>query len=85
VFQTQWVYDISKKLLEYVKSIPKKKIVVECYIYEPTWFYKRQHGSKHDVYVYSCDVLFGEENKENETFYKLTNKPYWSYKNEFNK
>ena len=85
VFQTRWVYDIAKKLFEYVKALPEKKIVVECYINNPTWYYKSQHGSKHDVYIYSCIVYFGEADKETEKFYKLTNKPYWDYKNKFNK
>lgn len=85
VFQTQWVYDISKTLLKYVRALRDKKIVVECYINEPTWYYKQQHGSKHDVYIYSCDVHWGEADKETETFYKLTNKPYWGYKNCFNR
>ena len=85
VFQTQWVYDISKKLFHYVKSLPEKKIVVEVYISEPTWYYKQQHGSKHDVYIYSCQVYWGEDDKETETFYRLTNKAYWDYKNNFNR
>jgi hypothetical protein len=85
VFQTQWVYDISKKLFEYVKSLPEKKVIVEVYIYEPTWHYKKQHKSKHDVYIYSCEVMFGEAMKDTEEFYKLTNKPYWEYKNKFNR
>lgn len=85
VFQTRWVYDIAKKLFEYVKGLPEKKIVVECYINEPTWYYKQQHGSKHDVYIYSCHVHCGEADKETETFYKLTNKAYWDYKNGFNR
>lgn len=85
VFQTQWVYDIAKKLFEYVKALPEKKIVIECYINEPTWYYKSQHGSKHDVFIYSCQVHWGEADKETETFYKLTNKAYWDYKNGFNR
>lgn len=85
VFQTQWVYYIAKKLFECVKALPQKKIVVECYINEPTWYYKRQHGSKHDVYIYSCQVHWGEADKETEKFYKLTNKAYWDYKNGFNR
>lgn len=80
VFQTTWVYEIANKLFQYVKSLPENKIVIECYINEPTWYYDNQHGSKHDVYIYSCD----ESNKQTETFYKLTNKPYWDYENGFN-
>ncbi len=85
VFQTQWVYDIAKKLFEYVKALPTKKIVIECYINEPTWYYKSQHGSKHDVYIYTCQVHWGEADKETERFYKLTNTAYWDYKNGFDK
>lgn len=81
VFQTQWKIEISNKLLEYVKNLKDKKIIVEVYINEPTWYYKKQHGSKHDVYIYN----FNEGFPENESFYKLTNKPYWEYKNQFNK
>jgi ubiquinone/menaquinone biosynthesis C-methylase UbiE len=85
VFMTQWVYDISKKLFEYVKSLPEKKIVVEGYIHEPTWYYSTQHGTHHDVYIYSCQVYRGEADKDTETFYKLTEQPYWDYENEFDK
>lgn len=83
VFQTCWVYDISKKLLEYVRNMYSKRIVIECYINEPTWYYASQHESKHDVYIYSCPVIFGEPDKEYECFYKLTEEPYWDYKNKF--
>ncbi len=85
VFQTQWVYEIATKLFEYVKNLPKKKIVIEVYINEPTWYYASQHGSKHDVYIYTCMVSWGEPDKETESFHKLTNVPYWDYKNKFNK
>lgn len=85
VFMTQWVYKIANILFDYIKSLPEKKIVVEVFISEPTWYYKSQHGSKHDVYIYSCQMYFGEAEKDTEEFYKLTNKPYWDYKNGFNK
>lgn len=85
VFMTQWVYDISKKLFEYVKSLPEKKIVIEGYINEPTWYYSTQHGTHHDVYIYSCQVIFGKADKDTETFFKLTEKPYWDYENGFDK
>jgi hypothetical protein len=85
VFMTQWVYEIAKKLFAYIKALPQKKIVIEVYISEPTWYYKSQHGSKHDVYIYSCQCYWGEADKDTETFYKLTNKAYWDYENGFNK
>lgn len=83
VFQTQWCYEISKVLFEYVKALPDKKVVVEVYIHEPTWYYRWQHDSKHDVYIYSCQVYWGKADKESERFYKLTDKAYWDYENKF--
>lgn len=76
VFMTQWVYDIAKKLKDYMFSLTEKKIVIEAYINTPTWYYKPK--TIHDVYIYSC------MGKESENFYKLSNKPYWNYKNNFN-
>lgn len=85
VFMTQWVYEISTRLHKYVSSLPDKKIIIEVFVSEPTWYYKKQHGTKHDVYVYSCPTHFGEPDKSDEEFYKLSNKPYWEYKNKFDK
>lgn len=85
VFMTQWVYEIAQKLFDYIKSLPEVKTIVEVYIDEPTWYYKKQHGSKHDVFIYSCQVHWGEPDKESESFHKLTNKAYWDYKNDFDK
>src|SRR5574343_117976 len=76
VFMTQWVFDISKKLFTFVSSLEDKKTIVECYIYEPTWFYKSQHGTKHDVYIYTCDCDCFSKKIESHKFYLLTNKPY---------
>lgn len=81
VFMTQWVYDISKKIAEYMFSLKTKKVVIEVYIYEPTWYYKPK--TIHDVYIYSHQKSKFSEDKIK--FYKLSNKPYWDYKNEFNK
>lgn len=81
VFQTQWVYDISKKIKEYMLSLLQKKIVIECYISEPSFYYKPD--TIHDVYIYSCQSYWGEADKETETFYKLSDKAYWDYKNGF--
>lgn len=83
VFQTQWVYEISKKLFEYVSKLPDKKIVVEVYLREPSWYYASQHGTHHDVYIYTCLTSYGEAWKETEKFFKLTEKPYWDYENKF--
>ncbi len=83
VFMTQWVYDVSNKLKEYMFSLDKKKIIVEAYINEPTWYYKPK--TIHDVYIYTCMVYFGKPQKETEKFYKLSSKAYWDYKNKFDK
>lgn len=83
IFQTQWVYPISRKLSEYMFSLKEKKIVIECYISEPTWYYKPK--AVHDVYIYHVMTLWGEAEKDTEAFYKLSEKPYWDYKNKFNK
>lgn len=85
VFMTQWVYDISKTLFKYVSELEHKKSIVEVYISEPTWYYASQHGTHHDVYIYSCNVHWGEADKDTEKFYKLTEEPYWDYKNNFDK
>jgi hypothetical protein len=85
VFMTQWIYDISKKLLAYVESLPEKKTIVEVFIDEPSWYYAKQHGTKHDVFVYSCQSYWGDPDKDTEKFYKITDNPYWDYKNKFDK
>lgn len=88
VFMNQWVYDVSKELMKYMFSLKDKKIVVEVYMGEPTWYYKPD--SAHDLYIYACMEGFGEkgdedEFKDNESFYKLSQKAYWDYKNEFDR
>lgn len=75
VFQTQWLTEISKKLFQYIQSLRDKKIVVEVYINEPTWFYHSEVFGKHEVFIFTSI--------NDECFYKLTNKPYWDYKNNF--
>lgn len=85
VFMTQWVFPISKALLKYVSNLPQKKIIVECYIYEPTWFYSEQHGTHHDLYVYTYLDFGRAKINGDEHFYKITDKPYWDYENEFDK
>lgn len=71
--------------MEYIRELPEKKIVVEVYIHEPTWYYASQHGSIHDVYIYTCRMCFGKAEKDTEKFYKLTDKAYWDYENKFDK
>lgn len=79
IFMTQWLSETAKLLTEYVRSLQSKKIVIQVYINTPTWYYSSQHGTVHDVYVYSN--LDGRH----ERFYKLTEKAYWDYENEFDK
>ncbi|HUS48525.1 MAG TPA: hypothetical protein VMZ91_00025 [Candidatus Paceibacterota bacterium] len=83
VFMTQWVYEASKKIKEYMFALKDKKIVIEVYICEPTWYYKPR--SAHDVYIYSCYRPWKSDPIEDEKFYKLSQKPYWDYKNKFNR
>lgn len=83
VFMTQWVYTISFMMRELIENLKDKKIIVEIYISEPTWYYARQHGTHHDVYIYTCNKMWEGDPKEEEKFYKLTDKPYWDYKNKF--
>jgi len=83
VFQTQWVYPISNKLFEYISSLKKKKIIVEVPVgNHPTWDYKPK-GIIHDVYWYR--YLDEGDDRKKEGFYKLSRKPYWNYKNQFDK
>ena len=79
VFQTQWVTSISHKLLEFVQSLPEKKVVIEVYINEPTWFYHMELFGHHEVFIYKQD----KHHLLPACFYKLTNIPFWNYKNKF--
>lgn len=85
VFMTQWIYEVSRVLREFISELPDKKIIVEVYISNPSWYYSSQHGTHHDVYIYSCDKWDWNKPKERETFYKLTEEPYWDYENKFDK
>jgi hypothetical protein len=73
VFETTWTYDISKILEKKIAAMKNKKIIVEVYISEPSWWYKPK-GVKHDVYVFSSE----DEDMDNWDFDKLRlNKPIW--------
>jgi hypothetical protein len=48
-FETTWTYNISHLLKERVSNLRTKKIIIECYIYEPTWI--RKPKVIHDVYI----------------------------------
>jgi hypothetical protein len=83
VFMTQWVYDIAHKLRDFMFELKQPKIVIEIHVgKDPTWYYKPE-GIAHDLYAYQCLVNWGEADKETETFYKITDKAYWDYENEF--
>lgn len=71
-FQTQWVSEKSHLLKEAISKLKDKKIVVECYISQPTWFYKPK--VVHDVYV-----LDSHDEDMNEWGLKKLriNKPIW--------
>jgi hypothetical protein len=84
IFQTQWVYKISKDLKEYMFSLKAKKIVVECCICDPTWYYKPE-GIAHDLYIVKPSEEWEEKHGREWEFYEITDKPYWDYKNKFNK
>ncbi len=82
-FMTQWVYEISKKILEYVRNYQRPLDIIEICISEPTWYYKHQAGAdQHNIYWYRKPLDYSEDW---ERFFKLSNKPYWEYKNKFNK
>jgi hypothetical protein len=77
VFQTQWVYKISHQLKEFAYGMQVKKIFIECYLGDPTWYHKP--NVIHDVYI-----LRSYESTDWK-FYKLSAKPYWEYKNKFDR
>jgi len=49
-FQTTWTYKISHVLEEEIKKLKSKKIVIECYTNEPS-YYRKPKGIKHDLYT----------------------------------
>jgi len=83
IFQTQWVYPVSKKLYEYMAALQEKKIVIECFINEPTWYYKPD--VVHDVYIYAYQDLQELWEGNGHKFYKLSETAYWDYINKFDK
>jgi hypothetical protein len=85
VFMTQWVYEVSRVLESFIAELPTKKTIVEVYVNEPSWYYASQHGTHHDVYIYTCSKFWSFDSKEFEKFYKLTDEPYWNYANKFDK
>lgn len=86
IFQTQWVYKVSKEISAYMFASKDKKIVIECYLGDPTWYYKPK--AVHDVYICKPPARYDKDDVVNEDhwkFFKLSQKPYWEYKNKFNK
>jgi len=87
IFQTQWVMNISMEIRDYMFTLKAKKIVIEAYINDPTWYYKPR--SIHDVYILMPNsTLFMGQYEDDPTiywkFYKLRpKKPFWTYKNNF--
>lgn len=79
IFQTQWVFPISKKISEYCFSLRQPKIFIEVPVgSDPTWYYKPD-GIPHDVYFLRIGVFKDDPWQ----FYKLSSKPYWDYENKF--
>lgn len=80
VFMTQWRTEVSFELKKFLFSLKESKIIVQVYIHEPTWFYKPD--TAHEVYIYTGpDDIFDDS----ESFYKLSDKAYWDYENNFDK
>lgn len=80
IFQTSWVYEKSKLLREYLFNSKDKKIIIECFRgVDPTWYYKPD--VVHDVYI-TQPPIFSDSKW---IFYKLSDDPYWEYKNKFDK
>ena len=86
IFQTQWVYKVSQEISKYMFASKDKKIVIECYLSDPTWYYKPK--AVHDVYICRPPIRYSKTDPVMEgewKFYKLSQKPYWDYKNKFDK
>lgn len=84
IFQTQWVYQISRDIKEFMFGLKDKKIVIECCICDPSWYYKPE-GIAHDLYMLKPTEEWEENYGREWEFYKITDKPYWDYKNKFDK
>jgi hypothetical protein len=72
-FQTTWTYEVSQTLREYLTKLKNKKIIIECYISEPTWW-RKPKGVIHDIYVLHSAM----EDMDDWDFKKLRlNKAIW--------
>jgi hypothetical protein len=81
IFQTQWVYQVSQEIKKFAFGMKSKRIFIECYLSDPTWYFKPKVA--HDVYILKAPLQWQTE--EDMKFYKLSQKPYWDYKNKFNR
>lgn len=78
VYMTQWVYQVSRDIKDYMLWLRESKIVIEIYISEPTWYYQLE-DVPHQMYIF-CGYP-----PDSPEFYKLSRTPYWDYKNKFDK
>lgn len=72
VWESRYVYDISRKLEGLMGDINiPRKILIECYISEPRWWYKPK-GVHHDIYILnSHSIEEGIEGMDDWKFYNL--------------
>lgn len=84
IFQTQWVYSISTQIKKFMFALQTPKIVIECCLADPSWYYIPKN-IVHYLYILKAYEPWEEEGGREWEFYKITNKPYWDYKNKFNK
>lgn len=84
IFQTTWTYQITRDLHKFVSDLKDKKVIIEHYIHEPSWF--RKPDVVHDVYVLKTMEQFEEDHGRVWEFYKLHNtKGIWELKNKFDR
>lgn len=66
VYMSQYVYESTHQLIEFVKSLPASKTIIECYISEPKWYGIPKGAEHHNIYTldsYSDDVSEWEIDK----------------------
>lgn len=72
-FETTWTYEVSKNIEKFLTLSKDKKIIVECYICDPSWYYKPK-GVVHDMYVLDS---YGDEMDNWELKKLRINKATW--------
>lgn len=50
VFETTWTYEVARNIENFLTAYKDKKIIMECYIHEPSWW-RKPKGVIHDMYV----------------------------------